>query len=358
MRRAKEERTVSAKLLTEGPLDINTASLASLRDGVAGIGPVLAGRIVSHREEHGSFGDVSELRAVRGIGPRLLERIRGQLRAGHADPATDQPATPELSAGPDAPKGGTMSGTDPGMVPDAFAAVAAASTPVAGAGGDRAPDQGTGSTPERDTRSPESAGISQEARGPTPPLQNAGPERGSQGAPAMPAGGRVSLRQGAILVLLGGLLGAVLTLTVLLIVSGTLDYAPHREVRAQSRTLSSVQTSQELASQRIERLSARLGDLEEGLAGLRADMGKLVGEFAALRADMGEAMGKLDKRVSTAEEEVKRLDKALGEMQDTLRVVQERVKRFDAFLTALRDLLVQLQGPGPATGGGAPTPGP
>ncbi|HEV2105361.1 MAG TPA: helix-hairpin-helix domain-containing protein [Candidatus Eisenbacteria bacterium] len=52
-----------------------------------GIGPVLARRIVEHRREHGPFRSPEELRAVRGIGPKLYARLRPYLLAGRADTA-------------------------------------------------------------------------------------------------------------------------------------------------------------------------------------------------------------------------------------------------------------------------------
>lgn len=57
------------------PVDLNRAGVGEL-DGLPGIGPVLAGRIVLQRRRFGPFRGVDELLAVRGVGPRLLERIR------------------------------------------------------------------------------------------------------------------------------------------------------------------------------------------------------------------------------------------------------------------------------------------
>ena len=45
-----------------------------------GIGPTLAKRIVAHRRRFRSFANVEELRLVRGIGPKKLERIRPYIR--------------------------------------------------------------------------------------------------------------------------------------------------------------------------------------------------------------------------------------------------------------------------------------
>jgi competence protein ComEA len=63
----------------DGPVDINVASAAVL-DGLPGIGPVLAQRIVDHRERSGPFRSVEQLADVPGIGPAIL--------AGLADAVT------------------------------------------------------------------------------------------------------------------------------------------------------------------------------------------------------------------------------------------------------------------------------
>ena len=57
------------------PIDLNRAGAGEL-DRLPGVGPVLAGRIVLQRRRFGPFHEVDELLAVRGVGPRLLERIR------------------------------------------------------------------------------------------------------------------------------------------------------------------------------------------------------------------------------------------------------------------------------------------
>ncbi|GAB2698243.1 helix-hairpin-helix domain-containing protein [Thalassiella azotivora] len=58
-----------------GPVDLNTATVGDL-DALPGIGPVLAERIVTWREENGRFTAVDELAEVSGIGPKVLERLR------------------------------------------------------------------------------------------------------------------------------------------------------------------------------------------------------------------------------------------------------------------------------------------
>jgi len=61
-----------------GRIDPNRASAADLVR-LPGIGPSLAGRIVADRDQHGGFPSPEALLRVRGIGPKILERIRGFL---------------------------------------------------------------------------------------------------------------------------------------------------------------------------------------------------------------------------------------------------------------------------------------
>jgi competence protein ComEA len=62
-----------------GPVDLNAATAAVL-DGLPGIGPVLAQRIVDFRTQHGRFTSVDQLDDVPGIGPALYARLAAQVR--------------------------------------------------------------------------------------------------------------------------------------------------------------------------------------------------------------------------------------------------------------------------------------
>lgn len=62
----------------DGLVDINTATLEDL-DGLYGIGPELARRIVTYREENGPFQRVEDLLLVPGIGPKTLEGFRDRV---------------------------------------------------------------------------------------------------------------------------------------------------------------------------------------------------------------------------------------------------------------------------------------
>lgn len=60
-------------------VNINKAGAAEL-ELLPGIGPALAQRIVEHRAKHGRFRRVEDLDAVKGIGPKTLERLRPFVR--------------------------------------------------------------------------------------------------------------------------------------------------------------------------------------------------------------------------------------------------------------------------------------
>jgi len=70
------------------PFDINAASAADL-ELLPGVGPALARRIVAHRAQHGAFVSVDGLRAVHGIGPKTIERLRPLISVRTSTPATE-----------------------------------------------------------------------------------------------------------------------------------------------------------------------------------------------------------------------------------------------------------------------------
>lgn len=75
------------------PVDLNRASAAEL-EGLPGIGPVLASRIVVSRADRGPFASLEDLRRVEGVGPGLVARLAalradGDLVVGSAQGGDD-----------------------------------------------------------------------------------------------------------------------------------------------------------------------------------------------------------------------------------------------------------------------------
>ena len=63
-----------------GPVDINTADAATIAKELQGIGLSKAQAIVAYREKNGSFKNAEDLRKIKGIGAKTLERNRANIR--------------------------------------------------------------------------------------------------------------------------------------------------------------------------------------------------------------------------------------------------------------------------------------
>ncbi|GAK54606.1 helix-hairpin-helix motif [Candidatus Moduliflexus flocculans] len=60
------------------PINLNRADALELQL-LPGIGPVLADRILAHRQEHGNFASPDDLDAVKGVGPKTIQKLRPYL---------------------------------------------------------------------------------------------------------------------------------------------------------------------------------------------------------------------------------------------------------------------------------------
>jgi competence protein ComEA len=96
------------------PVNLNTATSEQLQE-VPGIGPATAEKILQMRKSYGAFKSVNDLLAVRGIGPKRLEKMRKYLVVGKApetkaatpakktaaDPATVKKPPPAVKPAPE-----------------------------------------------------------------------------------------------------------------------------------------------------------------------------------------------------------------------------------------------------------------
>lgn len=69
-------------------ININTADQAQL-DLLPGIGPALASRIITDRDEHGPFDSIDDLKRVSGIGPKTVEKLRALVSLGGSKDSDD-----------------------------------------------------------------------------------------------------------------------------------------------------------------------------------------------------------------------------------------------------------------------------
>jgi competence protein ComEA len=63
-----------------GPVDINSADAATIAKELQGIGLSRAHAIVAYRDKNGAFKSADELRKIKGIGAKTLERNRANIR--------------------------------------------------------------------------------------------------------------------------------------------------------------------------------------------------------------------------------------------------------------------------------------
>jgi competence protein ComEA len=83
-----------------GPVNVNSADAATLAKELDGIGPSKAQAIVDFRQKNGPFRSAEDLLKVDGIGERVLEQNRENLRFDKAAPATAAGKAPAAAQKP------------------------------------------------------------------------------------------------------------------------------------------------------------------------------------------------------------------------------------------------------------------
>ena len=89
------------------PINLNTATATELQQ-VPGISPSTAAKILKMRKSYDPFKSVDDLRAIKGIGPERMEKMRKYLTVGKAPapkhpqsaPANDARAAPSVRPSP------------------------------------------------------------------------------------------------------------------------------------------------------------------------------------------------------------------------------------------------------------------
>jgi competence protein ComEA len=69
----------SSSAASSGPVSLGSATVEQL-DGVDGIGPVTAQKIIDFRDQHGGLSSINQLDEVDGIGPSTMETLRAALQ--------------------------------------------------------------------------------------------------------------------------------------------------------------------------------------------------------------------------------------------------------------------------------------
>ena len=165
--------------------------------------------------------------------------------------------------------------------------------------------------------------------------------------------------------LLGGLAGVLLTLVAAIVWSGTVDFAPRRQVEALSSNVNTMQSNQELAWERLDSLDIGAGELSRRSDRAEAELDSLVTDVAAAEKRVADAEQRADEteqeitalqeqltaattemggRIQSVETSMQTVDAQVSEISDLVGKVNGQVDRFSQFFDALRDMLVSMQG--------------
>ncbi len=66
--------------LAAAPVNVNTASAEEIAQALNGIGESKARAIVAQREANGPFESATDLTLVKGIGPKIIEKNKDDIR--------------------------------------------------------------------------------------------------------------------------------------------------------------------------------------------------------------------------------------------------------------------------------------
>lgn len=72
--------TAFSATLLAAPVNINTASAEEIAQALNGIGETKARAIVARREAGGPFKSADDLTAVKGVGPKTVEKNKDDIR--------------------------------------------------------------------------------------------------------------------------------------------------------------------------------------------------------------------------------------------------------------------------------------
>jgi competence protein ComEA len=88
------KRTPTSRADSNIIVDVDRATAAEL-ELLPRVGPALAQRIISNREEFGAFGSIDGLTRVKGIGPKLVTRLAAHVTfSGSARPSSALSVSP------------------------------------------------------------------------------------------------------------------------------------------------------------------------------------------------------------------------------------------------------------------------
>jgi competence ComEA-like helix-hairpin-helix protein len=326
--------------MTDAKIDINQADQETLA-ALPGVGKAKAGRIIEYRETVQPFDEIMDLTAVRGISRRMIRRFEDlitvratipagtqllvveeeELEEGAAPPAVDderETADPEADTEP-LPLMPAVSAQDEAEDDVVVTPLGTAVPAEAEAGDSGGEDMDAGEETAEPEPAPQPA--------PPPPVTPAYDPQAAQRRG----------RRAALFGVIGGTVGGVLlTLLILFLLNGSLNYAAqHRDLQQQIIQAQATQSALDrelnaLASEvdgDIGSLNERLDTADSRLEQTNTNLTNLGGELSAAQTD-------INTLYDTSEE-----------LDERLTGVAAAADTFNTFLSGLRDLLFDLQGP-------------
>jgi len=139
-----------------------------------------------------------------------------------------------------------------------------------------------------------------------------------------------------LLFFLSVLLGAILALGVIFLYNSTLLYAPQHDFAELTGQVAQLQGAKENLEYRVKTLQEDAESLQDRVRELET----LPGQVEALRAQVDRIVAEVDAVTAKTE----RLESEMTQLQEQVEALSEQTEKFDRFLSALRDLLVEIQG--------------
>jgi competence ComEA-like helix-hairpin-helix protein len=346
-------------------VDLNTATETDLRQ-LPGVGPALAARIVSYRDEAGAFADPAGIVAVPGITQAIYERIADRLTASPIEPPSlpePEPAEAEAFEPEPEPLAGEEP-FEPGPEPAAeVAAFEPEPEPVAGEESfEPEPEPAAEEEPLEAVWEPVEEGVPEAE--PEPVKAEARPPRGPEPPLVEVVPAPVGWGRFLFIGLLSAVVGAAIALAVLFALNRTLDFqtASTRALRAEAYRLDGeletlrgdlTQVESELAAMQdlgpqVKELQASISSMSRDLEAAQAELDSAVQELQATQESVDAVSATvtgLEEGMAALQTDVDELEQQLAATGRALREMNRTVQRFDAFLDGLRLLLEESASP-------------
>jgi competence ComEA-like helix-hairpin-helix protein len=325
------------------PIDINTATADELAS-LPGLEPEQAEAIVEYRVAHGPFDNPAQVIRVEGIDDTTYNIfLQGRIVAGQPPDVapmpgpTEEPDSDVATGGPTRVVGPAEEEGVLGEVPIGTS-LTEEEEPLEE---DREP-AGPFVVEEPDEVAPDEEEIVTAAEPrfaePPPPSPPPPPQRFPRESDGN--GCVFTVLEWLVLVFLGTVLGAALTLGFLYAVNGTLDFSNVRGVRQAESALSQVQRQQADLAASVSALELQSDRLSQSVVNLQARFDTLEQYTGTLRNELEQTSTDME----AVREQVGTVDDELNTLQSDVEAVATESAEFDNFLTRLRDVLIDIQG--------------